>query len=234
MAFRAPPDLKALSLSLTILLSTYTTYLCGTPPNPTPYDSKSPDSMKNAVSPRAIFLRSFTNVFLGVCHAFLCLTYPAPPRLFCPRPSNLSPSLFTWTPQTIASIAIILLGSSIRLSAFSALGTDFTFRLAEPKKLVTTGLYKYMQHPSYTGKILIIVGNMALLQRPSSVVGCWLPAWVVEATLFWGVLALYFLYVARRVGGKRVKEEEAMMKSTFGKDWETWHAKTKRFIPGVF
>jgi protein-S-isoprenylcysteine O-methyltransferase Ste14 len=33
---------------------------------------------------------------------------------------------------------------------------------------------------------------------------------------------------------KRVKEEEMMLKSTFGKEWEVWHAKTKRFVPGLF
>jgi protein-S-isoprenylcysteine O-methyltransferase Ste14 len=37
-----------------------------------------------------------------------------------------------------------------------------------------------------------------------------------------------------RVTWKRVHEEEAMMKETFGKEWEEWHKRTKRFIPGFF
>jgi protein-S-isoprenylcysteine O-methyltransferase Ste14 len=33
---------------------------------------------------------------------------------------------------------------------------------------------------------------------------------------------------------KRVREEETMLKKTFGNEWEPWHARTKRFVPGVF
>lgn len=36
------------------------------------------------------------------------------------------------------------------------------------------------------------------------------------------------------IAWKRVTEEEMMLKKTFGKEWEDWHKKTKRFIPGVF
>ena len=30
-----------------------------------------------------------------------------------------------------------------------------------------------------------------------------------------------------------MSEEEAMMKDTFGEEWEVWHGKTWRFIPGL-
>lgn len=234
MASVTLPDFEALSLSLCILLTTYTTYVCGTPPNPNPYKSKHPDSASAAVSPLALFVRRFINVFLGRCHACLCLTYPSPPRLICPRPSNLAPYLFTWTPYSIIFIATILGGSYIRLWAFSALGSNFTFRLAEPRKLVMSGLYRYVQHPSYTGKALIMFANLALIQRPDSLVGCWLPGGLVEAKLAWRVLACLFTFVAIYMLRKRVREEETMLKKTFGKEWEAWHARTKRFVPGVF
>jgi protein-S-isoprenylcysteine O-methyltransferase Ste14 len=189
--------------------------------------------MSVTVTPSAIFIRSFINVSLGICHAIQCLTYPSP-QLLCQNTSNLSSYLFTWTPCTIFSIAFILLGSFIRLSAFSALGTDFTFRLDEPKRLVTTGLYKYVQHPSYTGKFLIILGNLVLLHRPDGVLGCWLPTWIVHAMLFWRTgVCLLMLGVARGVW-KRVKEEEMMLKNAFGKEWKAWHERTNRFIPGLF
>ena len=64
--------------------------------------------------------------------------------------------------------------------------------------------------------------------------GCWLPAWLVQATPFWRAM------VSMLVGGivvftwNRVCDEEAMMKETFGKEWEEWHKKTWRFIPGFF
>jgi protein-S-isoprenylcysteine O-methyltransferase Ste14 len=234
MSLIPPPDLKALSLSLCILLSTYTTYLCGTPPNPTPYDSTNPDSMSAAVTPSALFIRRLINVSLGICHAFLALTYPSPPHIICPHLSHLAPYLFTWTPHSITCITIILLGCAIRLSAFSALGPNFTFRLAAPKKLVTSGLYSYVQHPSYTGKALIVFANMALIHSPDGVVGCWLPAWIVEAKLFWRAFACLIACAATRIAWNRVKDEEMMLKSAFGKEWEAWHVRTKRFVPGLF
>lgn len=234
MALITLPDLEALSLSVCILIATYTTYLCGTPPNPTPYNSTKRDSLQTAVSPLALFVRRFANVFLGISHAYLCLTYPSPQPLLCPNPSNLAPYLFTWTPYSAIFIAIILGGSFIRLWAFSALGPNFTFRLAEPKKFITSGLYKYAQHPSYTGKALIICANLALIQRPDGIVGCWLPKGFVEAKLLWRVLCCLMMLGSISVFRKRVKEEETMMKDTFGEEWESWHARTKRFVPGLF
>jgi protein-S-isoprenylcysteine O-methyltransferase Ste14 len=32
----------------------------------------------------------------------------------------------------------------------------------------------------------------------------------------------------------RVRDEERMLRGSFGKEWEVWHTKTGRFIPGVF
>jgi protein-S-isoprenylcysteine O-methyltransferase Ste14 len=228
------PELSAVSLTLCILLITYTTYLCGSPPNPTPYNSAVPDSLRAAVTPRALFIRRSINVILGSYHAFLCLTYPALPPLTCPRTSNLVARLFTWTPHTIFCLIIVLLGSSTRLYAFSTLGKDFTFRLAKPQKLVTSGLYNYMQHPSYTGRLLIAIGNAFLIHNPNGPIGCWLPARIVDAKLFWRILALLVTLGAARITRRRIKDEEKMLKDTFGKEWENWHARTKRFLPGIY
>jgi protein-S-isoprenylcysteine O-methyltransferase Ste14 len=32
----------------------------------------------------------------------------------------------------------------------------------------------------------------------------------------------------------RVRDEEAMLRGKFGREWEGWHRRTKRFIPFVF
>jgi protein-S-isoprenylcysteine O-methyltransferase Ste14 len=234
MALITPPDLASASLSLCIFLSTYTSYLAGQPPNPTPYDSTEPDSMSYAVTPRALFIRSSISLTLGVYHALVSLTYPNPPPALCPNPANLSPYLFTWTPYSAICIATIFLGCYIRLTAFSILGQSFTFRLKEPQKLVTSGLYRYMQHPSYTGKSLIVYASWVLIRRSDGIVGCWLPTWAVGATWFWRTLGCLYGLGVLRVTWKRVSEEEVMLKRTFGKEWEEWHARTSRFIPGLF
>ncbi|KUJ14676.1 uncharacterized protein LY89DRAFT_686355 [Mollisia scopiformis] len=234
MIFSQSPDLKAISLSLYILLSTYTSFLSARPPNPTPYNSKHKDSISRHVTPRALFIRTSVKVSLGLGHTFLALTYPAPPKSICPNQSNLSWYLFTWTPHTVIAVSSILFGSCLRVYAFSVLGKNFTFRLDAPKNLVTSGLYNYVQHPAYTGSTMIFLGNIALLQRPDGVLGCWLPAWIVDATLFWRILAIVFIFGIFRGTGKRVLDEEMMLKNTFGEEWEAWHKRTKRFIPGLF
>jgi protein-S-isoprenylcysteine O-methyltransferase Ste14 len=235
MASITPPNLEALSLSLSILLSTYTTYLCSVAPNPTPYDSTQTDSISAAVTPHALFLPRTINLSLGLYHAFLSLTYPSVPAPACPHPSHLSPSLFTWTLRSILCITTILFGSYIRLSAFSALGSNFTFRLKEPKGLVTTGLYSYVQHPSYIALSLIGLGNWALFFPLEGSVGCWVPGeWLESARLGLTASAGVIMVNGLIIAWKRVTEEEMMLKKTFGKEWEDWHKKTKRFIPGVF
>jgi len=38
------------------------------------------------------------------------------------------------------------------------LGRDFKLTLETPSQIVTTGIYRYMRHPSYFGSLLIILG----------------------------------------------------------------------------
>jgi protein-S-isoprenylcysteine O-methyltransferase Ste14 len=64
--------------------------------------------------------------------------------------------------------------------------------------------------------------------------GCWLPAWIVDAGLFWAIVALLGTFGVARITRRRIKDEEKMLRETFGKEWENWHARTKRFIPGVY
>jgi len=230
----AVPDIGRISLTICIFLGTYTTFLCGRPPNPTPYNSKEADSMKFAVTPSTLLIRSSISVTLGILHAILCLTYPSPPPLLCPNPSFLNPSIFTWTFRSIFAVTIIHFGSAVRLYAFRTLGQNFTFRLAKPKAFITSGMYRYVQHPSYTGRALNIFGNLILLQTPGGVVGCWLPSWIVSATPLWSALLIFFAGGTVWVTRKRVSEEEAMMKEAFGDEWEIWHKKTSRFVPCLF
>jgi protein-S-isoprenylcysteine O-methyltransferase Ste14 len=55
------------------------------------------------------------------------------------------------------------------------------FHLAKPRRLVTTGLYAYVQHPSYTANWLVYCANFALLLRLNGSSGCWLPTGLVRA-----------------------------------------------------
>jgi len=75
---------------------------------------------------------------------------------------------------------------------------------------------------------------MLLIQNPHGPVGCWLPAWVVDASLIWRALACLLAVAGATIGWKRVQDEEMMLKNEFGKEWEHWHVRTSRMIPGLF
>jgi len=150
----------------------------------------------------------------------------------------LNPSLLTWSPFTAVPLAIIILiGAPLRLIPYSALAQNFTFALAEPDRLVTTGIYSLVQHPSYTGLAALFFGNSVLYYRyDTPLVAClcppgWMP-WI-------RILAIAFVWPAFVFAGAfgisvRVRQEEKMLKAKFGKEWESWNTRTARFIPYVF
>jgi protein-S-isoprenylcysteine O-methyltransferase Ste14 len=58
--------------------------------------------------------------------------------------------------------------------------------------------------------------------------------WTAAARLGLGALASMVVVMGNIMAWKRVKEEEMMLKRTFGKEWEDWHKRTSRFVPGLF
>ena len=98
------------------------------------------------------------------------------------------------------------------------------------------GLYRYMQHPSYTGAFFANVAFISFFWRVDGPLACWLSApWT--ARLWWMNGGALFSWTVLSMLGtlwKRIPEEEAMMKKEFGKEWVEYHRHTKRFIPGVF
>ncbi len=43
-----------------------------------------------------------------------------------------------------------------------------------------------------------------------------------------------FIGAGVMAGRTRVRDEEKMLKDTFGKEWVEWSGRTKRFVPGIF
>ncbi|KAF4562916.1 hypothetical protein EYR36_003349 [Pleurotus pulmonarius] len=126
------------------------------------------------------------------------------------------------TPIFLCGWALNLAGTLFRVACYRALGRQFTFELSirADHRLVTTGPYALVRHPSYTCAILSGVGALlAHLSRGS---------WVMEC------LDLHGLGVRRRwicVGAAsiaalalvpRMNKEDGMLKKHFGKDWENW------------
>jgi protein-S-isoprenylcysteine O-methyltransferase Ste14 len=236
-----PISLSQASLAAAILGSVYGNYVALSPPNPS--DHISAPSTGDTV--RGLFLtkKHSTKVslaplgLLALQSAALSLRYPDIPSSVIRHgaENGLNPSLITWSPATVIPLALIFCaGVPLRLVPYASLGKDFTFALRKPDRLKTTGIYQYVQHPSYTGILILMFSNAALLGRLDGAISCWIPPeYFNKLYLTLGLLvpsaslALYGVW-------KRVCEEEKMLKGAFGKEWENWHAKTARFIPYIF
>lgn len=69
--------------------------------------------------------------------------------------------------------------------------------------------------------------------RVDGVVGCVLPRGVVSWGGWWWI-GMGFIGLGVYAGTARVRDEEKMLKETFGEEWVEWSGRTKRFVPGVF
>ncbi|TGJ84742.1 hypothetical protein E0Z10_g4031 [Xylaria hypoxylon] len=170
-------------------------------------------------------------------HASLILTYPNIPASLLQYAcvNGLNTSFVTWSRDTAIPLAFILVGASLRLLSYGALGNNFTFGLSEPDGLNTTSIYRYIQHPSYTGALAMVVGVLGLWGRLDGLLSCFIPPTLFLALrrLQPAFLSLAFA-IAVTVVSKRVKDEEQLLHGIFGSKWEAWHSRTARFIPFIF
>ena len=129
-----------------------------------------------------------------------------------------------------------LAGGHLRLLSYRHLEKNFTFRLARPERLIRSGPYAFMQHPSYTGGFMSLFFYSGLVIRPDGVLSCWMSngPW---STVLKGFV--YFNYIFLVVAvlltfPSRILKEEELLRQTFGTEWEEYHLKTARLIPWIF
>ncbi|KAF9767115.1 hypothetical protein IL306_000380 [Fusarium sp. DS 682] len=227
--------LNEVSFAGAVLLSSLIAMSCFKPPNEVPRDGWKQDSLGTYASPTAARIRRILAVSVGVFHALIALGY-SNSGIVCPHPENLNKELFSWNAYTSGCLAMIIcIGGPLRLTAFAQLGSNFTFQLGPPDNLMTEGIYRYVQHPGYTGQIVVLIVNLALFLRWDGAFGCWLPHGIRTKVNGWGLACCFILVfgIIRRLM-MRVKDEEKMLKETFGDKWVTWNRVTARFVPGVF
>ena len=112
-------------------------------------------------------------------------------------------------------VVIYAAGGVMRLWPVFALGKRFSGLVAIQRghRLVTTGPYSLIRHPSYLGMLTFLVG-WALAFR--SALGVILAALTVIPVL------------------ARIKAEEAMLLREFGPEYEAYRRRTSRLIPGIY
>jgi protein-S-isoprenylcysteine O-methyltransferase Ste14 len=115
-----------------------------------------------------------------------------------------------------AGIAVMVTGLVVRIAAIMSLGQMFTYNVAirEGHALHTSGLYRFVRHPSYTGMLVTFAGYGLALNN-------------------WLGLALAFIPVFA-VMVKRIAVEERVLTEQFGDAYRTYKQRTWRLIPRVF
>ncbi|KAI0060190.1 hypothetical protein BV25DRAFT_991176 [Artomyces pyxidatus] len=136
------------------------------------------------------------------------------------------------SPIFVAGVATTFLGMVIRVMCFRELGKFFTYELAirDKHKLVTSGPYSIVRHPSYTGLALVYVG----ITCSALAEGMWWTEYGVQQTLAgwalwvsWWVVLIYTSFI-----GFRARKEDDMLHIEFGEEWEVYAKRVPcRYIP---
>ena len=112
-------------------------------------------------------------------------------------------------------LALMSLGALLRVGPMFVLGRRFTWPLAsqEAHRLMTTGFYRHVRHPSYLGALLGGIGWVLVFR---SGLGLGLIALLIPAFL------------------PMVLAEEALLAAEFGEEYERYRQKTWRLVPFVY
>lgn len=112
-------------------------------------------------------------------------------------------------------VALFAVGGVLRLWPVFVLGDRFSGLVAiQPgHRLVTTGIYGVIRHPSYLGLLLNSFG------------------WALAFRSGVGILLAAFQWVPLRA---RINSEEKLLASQFGEEYVAYRARTWRVIPGLY
>jgi protein-S-isoprenylcysteine O-methyltransferase Ste14 len=111
-------------------------------------------------------------------------------------------------------LALLVLGCILRVGPMFALERRFTWPLAtqEEHRLVTTGFYRFLRHPSYLGALLAMIG------------------WVLVFRSRIGLLPILLLPVFLPI----IRAEESLLLSEFGAEYASYRRRTWLLLPFLF
>ena len=123
---------------------------------------------------------------------------------------DLSPNL-----PLILGFILIIFGQAVRTAAMAEAGTSFNHIVQSHKRqdhnLIETGVYRIFRHPSYFGFFWWGLGTQLFLGNTICL--------VAYAVVLWKFFA------------NRIVKEEKFLVRFFGKDYESYRARTAVWIP---
>jgi protein-S-isoprenylcysteine O-methyltransferase Ste14 len=115
-----------------------------------------------------------------------------------------------------ASVAVLAAALAIRWTALFTLGKSFSANVAirESQKMVRSGLYRVLRHPSYLGLLMVFVA-IGIHSRN------WISLVVAVAPTTAALI-------------DRIQVEEQALQEAFGEEYAQYRRVTKRLVPGVY
>jgi protein-S-isoprenylcysteine O-methyltransferase len=116
-----------------------------------------------------------------------------------------------WLGVTLYAAGLIL-----RWYAILHLGRFFTVNvaIAADHRVIDTGPYRFVRHPSYTGALMAFLGLALCLAN-----------WASLTVL---VVPVFFVFL------RRIQVEEAALLQALGDEYRGYMSRTKRLIPAVY
>jgi protein-S-isoprenylcysteine O-methyltransferase Ste14 len=113
-------------------------------------------------------------------------------------------------------LLLIIVGVAIRWSAVLTLNKYFTVdvTIMDDHRLVRSGVFKYVRHPSYFGLLIAVLGLGVTMVNWLSVIIMLVPHAIIIIL--------------------RINEEERALAEHFGSDYEDYRRNTKRLIPFIY
>lgn len=117
---------------------------------------------------------------------------------------------------TGSGILLLTVGTAFRLWAIRTLRNNFaaTVQIKPGQQLITSGPYRWLRHPSYTGAWLAMIGAALLMHSYLGLV-----------IMGPGMLLVYM---------RRIAVEERTLELAFGAAYTTMKRNTQRLVPGVW
>jgi protein-S-isoprenylcysteine O-methyltransferase len=162
--------------------------------------SKKGSVSKDRSSLKIIWLANLAAVALGVIAAY-----------------QLPACRMSWS-ASVANIALSLfvLGIALRWTSIVYLGRFFTVNVAvhADHRVIDSGPYRFIRHPSYTGSLLAVFGFALSFQNWASLLIVFTTS--CAATLY------------------RIHIEEAVLLEVLGEPYRSYSKKTKRLLPLIY